>query len=132
MQVELFPVIVAGITSMVIGSTWYSPQVFGTMWSRFTGVRMDQVTKAQMAQSMVAGLIGMIVTAYVLSYLFLNMGISTIQEAVRLTGILWLGFVATILAGVVLWERKPVTFYILNAAHWLVVMLAMAVIVISV
>jgi len=41
---------------------------------------------------------------------------------------MWIGFIAPIMFGIVLWERKPVRLYLLNVMFQLISLLVMAVI----
>jgi hypothetical protein len=63
--------------------------------------------------------------SYILS-IFVNDG--GVMGGVKTAFWLWLGFVATVSVGGVLWKEEPWTLYLLNVAHWLVVMLVMGII----
>jgi len=41
---------------------------------------------------------------------------------------LWLGFIATVMLGTILWEKRPFGLYVLNAGHYLIVLLIMSII----
>ena len=70
----------------------------------------------------------MLVMAYVVA-MFVNItAVSDFSGAVGLAFFLWLGFVATVLLGSVLWEDRPWNLYIFNVAYHLVILLVITVI----
>lgn len=127
-SVNVVAVIVAAIASMVVGMTWFSKAVFGNLWMQLSGKTDKDMQKAKakgMGKTMVAAGIAALVTSYVLAY-FLHM----INALVWVDGVqagfwLWLGFVAPLELGMVLWEGKPIKLYILKTAHNLVNLIVM-------
>lgn len=130
MEVNYLAIIVAGVVAMIIGAIWYSPGVFGKSWMKLTGMStkdMDAMKKAGgMWKYYLAGLLSQLVMAYVLYMLFAMTGVAEMGEALKMAFWLWLGFIATVSLGSVLWERRPLKLYILNNAYNLVAILAMA------
>ena len=117
-------IIVAAIANMVVGYIWYSPMVFGKTWMKMMG-KKDMEKKDSMPLMMGAGYVSSVVMAYVLAiFIHLNGATTTLTGAMTAFWA-WLGFIATVTLGGVLWEGKSVQLYILNAAHHLVGMLAM-------
>ena len=43
-----------------------------------------------------------------------------IDVALSIAALVWLGFIATVMLGMVLWERKPFALYVLNSVYQLV------------
>ncbi|PIT86377.1 MAG: hypothetical protein COU33_03475 [Candidatus Magasanikbacteria bacterium CG10_big_fil_rev_8_21_14_0_10_43_6] len=136
-ELNYLAVLVAGLVAFCIGFIWYAPAVFGKQWMTLSGMtkeKMEQAKKDGMAKQMVAGLVSMLVMAYVMSFFIigwhdsavaLNPDITSTSIGVQTAFWMWLGVVATILLGSVLWEKKPLKLYAINTLHWLVVMLAM-------
>ena len=117
-------IIVAAIANMMVGYIWYSPMVFGKTWMKMMG-KKDMEKKDSMPLMMGAGYVSSVVMAYVLA-IFIHLNGANTPLAGAMTAFwAWLGFVATVTLGGVLWEGKPVQLYVLNAAHHLVGMLAM-------
>ena len=121
-------VIVAGVVGMVVGALWYGP-LFGKLWARLVGMTQEKMEEAKqkgMAKSYVIGLIGQLVTAYVLAYLIALTGSYSINVLVPLVFWIWLGLIMPIMIGGSLWEGKPWKLVLLNGAYYIVVLMAMS------
>ena len=126
--IDLWIVVLAGVIGMVIGMLWYSQMFFGKAWQRMSGISDEAMKrhKNAMGPSMLGGLIAQFVMAYVLAMLVEVFGVlETFSDGVWLGFIVWLGFVATTMLGVVLWEHKPIKLYFINSFYWLVSMAVM-------
>jgi hypothetical protein len=121
-------VIGAAVVAMGIGAFWYSPVGFGKMWMKLTGMGPKDLEKAKekgMKKAYGVSFVSLLVMSYILSVFVDNGGVIGGLK----TGFwLWLGFVATVSVGGVLWRNEPWTLYLLNISHWLVVVLVMGVI----
>jgi hypothetical protein len=51
-QINIWAVLVAGLSSMVLGALWYSPVLFGKAWSAASGVSAAQAKSANMGKIM--------------------------------------------------------------------------------
>jgi hypothetical protein len=51
-QINIWAVLAAGLSSMVLGGLWYSPALFGKAWSAASGVTQAQASSANMAKIM--------------------------------------------------------------------------------
>ena len=128
MHVNLLAVVVAAVAAMAVGMVWYSPGVFGKMWMGLIGMSekdLEAAKKKGMAPTMVAALISQLVLACVLARFMSGMDMYSVSGGVQTAAWAWFGFVATIMLGMVLWEKRPLKLYFLNAAHWLVAMVVM-------
>jgi hypothetical protein len=128
MGVNYIAVIVAAVVALVIGFIWYSPPVFGNRWMAFLGT-----TQAQLGNpgptGMAVGVIASVVNAWALALLSVNLGGKTITDGVMLGILAWLGFMATITAAQISFEKKPWGLWLLNNAHNVIVQVIMAAIV---
>lgn len=131
-DVALWPVIFAAVANMIIGFIWYHPKVFGTAWMRMAGIAPDAAErgKARMPYMMLIALVGSLIVSYVLNWFGIAWGVYDWAGAVELGIWVWLGFVAPMMLGSVLWEQKPVKLYILNVGYWLVTLVVMSVILV--
>lgn len=130
MGVNYIAVVVTAIVSMVIGSLWYSPLLFGKLWMRLQGFSKKDIDKAKqksMEKLYFWAFIGALVTAGVFDYI-LNMLGSSVEMGITLSLLIWLGFVATTMLGTVLWEGKSFSLYALNVSYHLVNLVVMGVI----
>lgn len=128
-QVSLLGVLLAALSSMVVGAFWYNPSVFGALWMRLTGVKMDAAKEKHMAATFFFVFLASLLMAYVLahvSYLAQSFfGGSFLGNALSTAFWMWLGFVATRFYVHDAFEGRPKALTALNAAHELVTLLAM-------
>lgn len=120
-------VVVAAIVSMVIGSLWYSPMLFGKKWMKLMGWSPEEMEKRKkgMGMAYLWMFIGSLVMAYVLSYFLGYSQAATLVEGAWVGFWAWLGFVAPVMLGGMLWEGKPKELYLINSGHNLVNLLVM-------
>ena len=129
--VTFWPIVAAGVASVLIGWVWYHPRVFGTTWMRLANVtpEMAERGKKMMPLSIIVSLLGSMLIAYVMNYVGIAFHIYDWVGAVfELALWSWLGFVVPTSLGMVLWEQRPVKLYFINAFYWLVTFIAMALI----
>lgn len=132
--INYWAILVAAIANMVVGSLWYGP-LFGKMWIAMMGFTPEKMAEAKakgMTKSYVLALVGSLVMAYVLAHSLVFASAYTKTTGVS-AGLMagfwnWLGFVAPVTLGSVLWEGRPWKLWILNAAHYLVALLVMGLI----
>lgn len=145
-------VLLSAAASMVLGMFWYS-LLFGKVWMQLAGIdnkKIEEAKKKGMAKTYLIAFMSAIIMSFVLMVLFQtiirpyivypsqytndNISERAILTAsyytigLRLSFLLWMGFIATTLLGVVLWENKPVKLYLINAGYYLINMTVMAVI----
>jgi len=121
-------IVAAAIVSMIIGFLWYGP-IFGKVWIRlmgFTAKDMEKAKKKGMAKSYIIMFIGVLVTAYILAHFVDYMEATTFLAGMEVGCWLWLGFIAPVMLGMVLWEGKPVKLYLLNVVYQLIIIELMA------
>jgi hypothetical protein len=125
--VNYLAVVIAAVANYVIGSLWYGV-IFRKAWLKMSGISEMKVT----AVSVILGLIGALLTSYVLQH-----AIFFATEYLKTSGVVgglttgffsWLGFIAPVTIGVVTYEKKPFPLWILNNAYWLISLLVMGVI----
>jgi hypothetical protein len=136
-EVNYLAVLLAALSSMVVGSLWYMPAAFGNIWMKLTGVTsmgkdkgMSMATTVWMYGSV---FLASLVTAYVLAHVtFLShrfFGNSLLQDALSTGFWLWLGFTAMRMFTHDTFEGRRKKLTLLNAAHELVTVLVMAFII---
>lgn len=131
MEVNYLAVLVAAIASMVIGSIWYSPLLFGNIWIKLSGVKIPTNKKKQqkmMLTSFGLGFLVSLVTATVLSYFIGMVGATDAAGGAEIAFWVWLGFIATTQIGAVLWEQRSPKLFLIGASNMLVTTVLMGVI----
>lgn len=120
-SIHPWAVITAAIAQMVLGSIWYGP-LFGKLWRHLSGITEEETQKAKargMAKAYAVATVGALITAYVLAHAAQYVNAVSIGDAIELGFWIWLGFVAPMMLGIVLWEGKPVKLYAVNAGYQL-------------
>lgn len=132
--VNLVAVLVAAIASMILGFIWYGP-LFGKTWMNLMGYdpkNMDSMKKGMLKMYALA-LISAFVMAYVLfhSYVFANafFGIDKFTAGLMTGFWSWLGFVAPVQYGEVLFGGKTHKLFLINTGYQLVSLLVMGAII---
>ena len=123
-------VLVAAIANMVLGSLWFGP-LFGKIWMKWsdiTSAKLEQMKKQGMGKTYTVGFIASLIMSYVLAHFVDYVEATTLVAAVQLAFWVWLGFIATVQIGGVLWEGKPVKLFALTTTYQLVSLVVMAII----
>ena len=126
-EINYIAVLVSAVAGFVIGALWYSV-LFGKVWMKLSGMdnkKIEKEKKKGMTKSFIGGFVALLVMAFVLAH-FVDMAeAATVLEGAQAGFWAWLGFVATIMLNKVLWEGKPFKLYLLDAAHYFVVLIIM-------
>lgn len=132
--VQYLAVVVAAVFNMALGFVWYGP-LFGKQWMRLSGMSMDSgstAKKSGMGGSYAIMAIGSLVMSFVLAHALIFASsyllVSGFWAGVMAGFWNWLGFIAPVTIGSVLWDRKPWMLWILNAGYYLVALVGMGII----
>jgi len=126
--VNYLAVLVSAIAAIVIGFIWYAPPVFGNRWMAYLGTTQAQLGNPGPA-GMVTGIVASLLNAFVLAVLSLNLGGKTLTDGIMLGVICWLGFMATITAAQIAFEKKSWGLWVINNLHNVIVQALMGAIV---
>ena len=109
---------------MIVGMIWYSPVLFGKQWMLMSGFRQEDMASMKKGMGMMYfwGFVAALGMAYVMTHVLQYAGAKTVGDALQGAFWLWLGFVATVCASAVIYERKPKALYSINVGYYLVVM----------
>lgn len=128
MELNFIGIFVAAIVGFVTGMLWFSPYVFGKQWMALAHIKQDpHFNSKRMAGTMMVAFLSQLVMAYVLSVALFFLGGYDIVSGISVAFWMWLGFVATIQLGMILWEQKPFKLYAIISGGWLVTMMLMSV-----
>lgn len=132
-DINPWAVALATLSTMIVGSVWYTPKVFGTLWMRLTGITDQSMRSRSAVVPILVTLVVSLVTALVLA------GCVDIAHAFYggswfanslITGLfLFVGFTAARMITHDAFEGRPAKLTILNVTHELVTILAMSVII---
>jgi hypothetical protein len=131
-EINYWVVLLATLSSMVVGSIWYTPRVFGTYWMKQAGVTPSGDAKDAIRPIVVTLLVSF-VTAWVLAgaaYISLDFyGGSFLLNTVVTAIILWAGFTAARFITHDAFDGRPAGLTVLNIAHEFVTIVIMALII---
>jgi hypothetical protein len=132
--INYLAVVVAALASMVIGSVWYGP-LFGKTWMILSGItpeRMDSAKASGMGKTYLLAFVGSLVMSYVLAHALVFAAayfkMSGIPAGLMCGFWNWLGFIAPVTLGAVLWEGKSWTLWLLMNGYYLLTLLIMGMI----
>lgn len=125
-------VLLAGVSSMVIGMVYYADKVYGKQWKKLANIDEKKFAK-QIPRVMPLVFLAALVTAYFVAYMtFLYhsfFGNSWLGAGVMTSLMLWLGVSATTLFVHGILEQRPRRLIILSVANRLFTLLAMGLII---
>lgn len=131
LTVNFWAILVAAVVSFIVGWLWYSPVLFGNVWMKAMGMTKEKMAHSQknMAVTMLVALIAQFMIAFILAHFISGMGAVGWMESIVVAFWAWLGFVALISLGTVLWEGKSMKLFWINSIHWLVALAIQAAII---
>jgi len=132
-QVNIWAVLAATASSMVVGSIWYAQGAFGRTWAKLAKVDMSKSAKPNAFKPIAITVVVSLITAYVLAHVtylsnqfFQN---SFLQDALTTAFWMWLGFTATRFITHDVFEGRPAKLTLINIAHEFVTLLLMGLII---
>jgi len=113
-NVNYLAVVVAAVSSFLIGGVWYSPLLFAAAWQREAGLTDDQVRKGAGRAFGGAFVLSLVVATNLGFFLGKHAGIAWGSGAGALAGI---GWAAASLATVFLFERRSVMLIVIDGGY---------------
>jgi len=120
-SIHLVPIFVTAFIYVALGSFWYSPWLFDTLWMKESKITPENSGPPWGA--ILGGFCSALLMSYVLALFITWTQVHSIAEGASIGFWLWLGFVATSLFANVLWENKPFKLYLINAGFILLYLL---------
>lgn len=135
MQVEVnwVAVVLAMVSSMVVGSIWYAKGVFGAQWMKLVGMT-DEKAKKGAGKAIAVTILVSLLTAYVLAHVTYLSDQFFTENSFQVNALMtafwmWLGFVVTRFVTHDAFEQRPTKLTVMNAAHELVTFMVMGAII---
>lgn len=129
--INYLAVVVAALSQMVVGSLWFGP-LFGKLWMSLSGIKEADINAAKnrgMTMTYVVAFIGSLVMSYVLAHALVfasaYLDVYGVQAGLTAGFWNWLGFIAPVTLGIVLWDGKSWKLWFLTNAYWLLSLLIM-------
>lgn len=131
-EINYWTVLLATLSSMVVGSIWYTPKVFGNAWMRLAKVDPNRPGASAVGPILVTVVVSFI-TAWVLAgsatIAWHFYGGSYVMAALVTSVLLWAGFTAARFITHDAFEGRPANLTVMNIAHELVTIVVMAIII---
>lgn len=131
-EVNLVAVVLAALSTMVVGFIWYAPKVFGDKWMELVKLDKKKAKEAGMKPVLIT-LVVSFISAYVLAHVaylsnfyFAN---SFLQDSLTTAFWLWLGMTAARMTTHDAFEGRPRELTIMNIAHEFVTFMVMGLII---
>jgi len=130
-DVNYWAVVVATVSTMVVGSIWYTPKVFGNYWMRVAKVdnTSDRGAVGPILTTLIVSFISAWVLAITTQVAWTALDGNYLLMAITTGLMLWAGFTAARFITHDVFEGRPAGLTILNIAHELVTVLVMALII---
>jgi hypothetical protein len=117
-------VVVTGLMAFALSLLWYSPLLFGNIWTALRDAPVNPLPRWTFAFAALRE----ISTAFLLAYLIVRLRIANWKSALGLGLGLWFAFYFVQLTGAVLWDNKPWQLGMVHGGDWLMKMLFMSVV----
>jgi hypothetical protein len=129
-HLNLLAVLVAAISTMVVGFLWYSPILFAKAWMREMGYDPNDKAKIQEMRksagpAYAGSLVASLVSAFILAMLLHWLRADNLHLGLNLGFHVWLGFVATVQFTGVLFMKQSMKLFAINTGYQLVCYLVM-------
>ena len=129
-HLNLLAILVAAISTMVVGFLWYSPILFAKPWMREMGYDPNDKAKVQEMQksagmAYLASFLASVVSAFILAMFFHEMHVHSIDIGLLVASHVWLGFVATVQLTGVLFMKQTRKLFAINTGYQLACYLLM-------
>src|ERR1700720_2391294 len=128
--VNLWSVLVAAISTMIVGFIWYSPMLFAKPWMVLMGydpndkAKMDEMRKSA-GKSYAISFVASLISALVLGKIIDVTSVQSPLYGMKIGFAVWLGFVTTVQLTAKLFGNQPTKLYLINTGYQLVCYLAM-------
>ena len=128
-EINIWAVLLATLSSMVVGSVWYTPKVFGNYWMRVAKVSPSGDAVKPILITLVVSFISALVLAGSAAISQHFYGGNFLANTLITAVILWAGFTAARFITHDAFEGRPAGLTILNCAHELVTLMVMGLII---
>jgi hypothetical protein len=131
-EINWLAVVLADISSMVIGAIWYAKPVFGRRWMRLTGITDESMQKGAALPLIITFVVSFFTAAVLAGSAAIAQHFyegNFLLNALLTSVILWIGFTAARLITHDLFDRRPSSLTVLNLAHELVTVVVMGLII---
>jgi hypothetical protein len=128
MDINYFAVVAAALSAFVIGGLWYSPVLFQRPWMAANGFSEADLQKGSVAAMFGVSFVLSLLMAFNLAA-FLASPDTTVAWGATAGALAGVGWVAFGIGVVSLFERRPISYALINGGYWAVAMTVMGAII---
>jgi hypothetical protein len=122
-DINYWAVIVTAIVPMILGALWYSPAMFARSWMQAVGRTPEEMSGVKMGYVLSAA--AALITSYALARIERWAEVDDLWNGGLVGLLVWLGFVATVLAVTNYFGGRPAKLWFINAGYQLVSLVIM-------
>jgi hypothetical protein len=129
MELNYLAIVLAALSTFILGGLWYSPAVFGKAWMKENGFTEEDLKKGNMAK-----IFGLAFVLGLISAINLAMFIGSEKDIILGAAYGFaagFGWVATFVGTHYLFERKSLKLFLINAGYSVVALTVMGVIIVA-
>jgi hypothetical protein len=128
-EINIWAVLVAALSTMVVGSIWYARPVFGTWWEKAARVQRPANAVSAIIVTVIVSLVSAWVLAGAAAIAHEFYGGSFLVNTMVTAIILWAGFTAARFITHDAFENRPKLLTLLNISHELVTFVVMGLVI---
>jgi len=128
-HISFLAVLIAAVVRSAIGAAWFAPMAFGKSWMQLSGVKPS--SSKHMMRAAGLNFIGNFVMAFVLAHAIQYASATTWGHGAMVGFFNWLGFIATVSASGVIFEKRSLKLTLMQNGYQLVSLLVMGAIIAS-
>jgi len=130
MGVNLWSVLAAAVSSMILGFLWYSPLLFAKPWTLAMGYDPNDKAKMEEMRKGAGKLYGItfiasLISAFVLGKIIEITTVNSVPYGMKIGFAVWLRFVTTVQLTSTLFKKRPIKLYLIDTGYQLVCYLVM-------
>jgi len=118
-------ILAAAAVNFIFGALWYSPLLFGKMWTAALGKSEEEVKQSRKTKVFTLWIIASLVLSYFLARFVSYTGAFTFGDGMMVGFWVWLGFIAAGVLPVYLFEVRPMKLYFLYIIYQLIALVLM-------
>lgn len=131
-EINVWAVVLAALSSFVVGMIWYSKPLFGKSWMKLTGMTEKKAQEAQSKAMISAGISAVLISAVLAGVTYMHntlFGGSYVNSAVMSALLLGVGLQATVIVLHDGFEQRPLKLSLMNAGNQVTNLVVMGLII---
>lgn len=129
-NVNIWALLVSTVVALIVVTIWYSDYVLGKQWKKYMGnlFTVKPSTK-EMVRMFIGQFVLTLITNFALARALFYTDATTWARGIAVALFVWIGFVAAVEGGSILWEKKPWKLVAINAGAYLVTFIVSGIII---